>query len=34
MQLSPQVSWTRNNSNISIDEYDRIVGQVTFRAEF
>jgi tetratricopeptide (TPR) repeat protein len=34
IQVSPQVSWTKNNSNISIDAYDRIVGQVSVRGEF
>ncbi len=34
VRITPQASWTRNDSNISINEFDRLVFQVTLRHDF
>lgn len=31
MRLTPQVSWIQNDSNIPINEFDRIIGSLVFR---
>jgi tetratricopeptide (TPR) repeat protein len=31
MRLTPQVNWIQNDSNISINEFDRIIGSLVFR---